>query len=873
MRRSRRKRTWKHRLLKFAIIACVGSAGLGALGFGAAYLYLVPSLPDIDILEDISFSVPLRVYSSDNKLMAEYGQKKRTPISYDNLPEDLVNAFIAAEDSRFFEHGGVDIRGLARAVFHLIKTGRKGQGGSTITMQVARNFFLSRKKTYLRKLNEIFLAWKIEDKLSKEKIIELYLNKIYLGKRAYGVAAAGEVYYGKKIGELTLAEMAMIAGLPKAPSRYNPIINPRRALLRRAYVLRRMFELELIGKQAYEEAKDEIDKASVYAKQFDVEASYLAEMVRNKIVKQYGEFAYRSGMKVYTTIDSRLQKAANIAMRNTLAAYDRRHGYRGPIEHFEFDESFIVDETFLNTEIDDDTFSQLDNALSDYKSIASLRPALVVGLKTETSDDGTEKGGSAIVFQPKYAEFQVIPWEGMSWAKPFVDRNIIGAAPTTVAQVLTPGDVIYMEKAKGKNERIWRLAQSPEVEGALVSLDPSTGKIVALVGGYDFHRAKFNHVTQAKRQPGSNFKPFIYSAALEKCFTPATIINDAPIVIQDSEGNPWRPQNDNGKFRGPLRLRVALTKSVNLVSIRILRAIGIPYAIKYAARFGIDPATLPRNLTLALGTASVTPMDLVKGYAIFANGGYLVESYFIERIVDANGRLIFIAPKVILEDDLPKQRSSFEIVVDLNESQLLQTHLSEVDSGTMNVNGVLDSELTGEGEDPEKMDVQQTETIAKRAISKKNVFLMTSILRDVIKFGTGRRALQLNRNDLSGKTGTTNDQVDAWFSGFNHKVVTSVWVGFDQPTTLGRSEYGGRAALPMWISYMREALKGVPQLALVQPQGISTIRIDPVTGKPAPPNTEGAIFEYFASECAPEVKAEVDEEPIEAIEPTAGELF
>lgn len=864
MRRTSRKIRANNKLLKLAILTTVGMGGLGALFFVSAYLYLAPKLPDISSLKETKFSVPLRIYTNDGKLLGEYGEKKRTPISYDKLPKQFVNAFIAAEDSRFFDHGGVDYWGLTRAVLHLIKTGRKGQGGSTITMQVARNFFLSREKTYLRKLNEIFLAWKIEDKLSKGKIIELYLNKIYLGNRAYGVAAAGEVYYGKTIDQLTLAQMAMIAGLPKAPSRYNPIVNPRRALLRRAYVLRRMLELDLIGKNSYREANEALDEASVYAKQFDINAPYLAEMVRDKLVRQYGTDVYNSGFKVFTTIDARLQKAANAAMRKTLMDYDHRHGYRGPQGHF------YIDKTSISDTIDDETFSQLDAALDNHNPVGYLQPALVVAVNTETGEDGTELRGSATVFQSKYADYQTIPWKGLSWAKPFVDRNRIGDAPASVTRILTPGDIIYIEKRNSGQESYWRLAQIPEVEGALVSLDPSTGKILALVGGFNFEQAKFNHVTQAKRQPGSNFKPFIYSAALEKCFTPATIINDAPIVIQDSEGNPWRPQNDNGKFRGPLRLRTALTKSVNLVSIRILRDIGVPYAIEYAKRFGIDPGSLPRNLTLALGTASVTPLSIVRGYATFANGGYLIDPYFIEEIKESNGEIVYQAPTVILEKTPSKEETTpYERFTAAQRVRL---------QPAANTSPALTNETTGQpllNDDKTGVEEEPNERIAKRVISENNVFLMTSIMRDVIKFGTGRRALQLNRQDLAGKTGTTNDQVDAWFSGFNHKVATSVWVGFDQPNPLGRGEYGGRAALPMWISYMREALKGVRERPLVQPAGISTVRIDPITGQPTPPNTPGSIFEYFASECLADIKSDGDE-PVESIEsndPYADEIF
>lgn len=869
--RSRRSRVpekkLSHKLLKYGAIASLAMAALGGLVFGVAYLVLTPQLPDIETLNEVKLSVPLRIYSSDDKLLAEFGQKKRTPLNYEQIPKDLVNAFIAAEDTRFFEHGGVDYRGLARAVFHLIRTGRKGQGGSTITMQVARNYFLSKKKTYLRKMKEIFLSWKMEELLSKEKIMELYLNKIYLGKRAYGVAAAAQVYYGKSIDQLSLHQMAMIAGLPKAPSRYNPIVNPRRALLRRAYVLKRMRELDYIDEESFTKANDAVDEASVYAVNYEVDAPYLTEMVREEMVKRYGEDVYNSGYKVYTTINSRLQRTANQSLRNNLGEYDRRHGYRGPVGFVELEKDLVMDD------IDDETFSILDNALSKHNVSGHLLPAIVVSVDLLGSGDDAdaskdrENGGSVMVFQPKYADLIRIPWDGIKWARPFVDRNTVGDKITSVDQVLRRGDIIYVEQA---SPQLWRLGQTPEVEGALVSLEPQTGAVVSLVGGFDFQKTKFNRVIQAKRQPGSNFKPFIYSAALEKCFTPASIINDSPIVIQDSDGNPWRPENDNGKFQGPLRLRAALTKSVNLVSIRLLQAIGVPYAIDYAQRFGIEPEGLPRNLTLSLGTASLTPMGVVRGYAVFANGGYLVDPYFIDRVEDSDGTPLFFAPTVVLEPDQPDTVDDEAPVDLLSDGSLVEAGAEEMSGNRImrnDINGTnveqedladLESESQA-GQTPdlnaEERDkpLQREEKIANRVISRKNVFLMTSIMRDVVKLGTGRRAYRaLNREDLAGKTGTTNDQVDAWFSGFNDSVVTTAWVGFDQPTTLGRGEYGGRAALPMWISYMREALRGLPEQSLNHPPGISTIRIDPKTGEPAPIGLEGAMFEFFDSKCMPE---------------------
>ena len=785
--------------LRLSIIGLFILACLGLAGVAGAYLYIAPKLPEIDTLKDVRLQVPLRVYAADGALMGEFGEMKREPLRYEEFPRRMIQAMLSAEDDRFFEHPGVDYQGILRAVIHLIRTGEKGQGGSTITMQVARNFFLSREKTYLRKLSEIFLALKIERELSKEAILELYLNKIYLGHRSYGVAAAAQVYYGHPIHELKLEQLAMIAGLPKAPSRYNPIVNPSRALLRRDYVLGRMRELEFISETDYRQAKAAPVSAQLHAQAVEAEAPYVAEMVRAAMVERFGDEAYTAGYKVYTTIQPELQAAANAALRKTLLAYVQRHGYRGPEGH--------VDGLAPDDE------AQWDEALKGYSPVGGLMPALVTALEQQ----------GAYLYTREYGDLY-LPWEGLAWARPYIDDNNQGPKPKEAADILAVGDIIRI----GNNERCdWLLLEVPEVAGALVSLNAEDGAVQSLVGGFDFYASKFNRVTQAERQPGSNFKPFVYSAALEKGYTLASVINDAPVVFEDSELEAaWRPENYSGKFFGPTRMREALVRSRNLVSIRILRSIGVNYAIGYLNQFGFEKHQLPKDLSLALGSASITPYQLAGGYAVFANGGYDVDPYFITRIEDIDG--------TVIEETRPKRVC--------RECELLSAEPAEHAEADAAAIATVEAELSMQA------DLEAVLQQAPRILEPRNVYLVTSMMQDVIRRGTGRRALALGRNDLAGKTGTTNEQRDAWFSGFNGKVVTTVWVGFDTPRPLGNRETGARAALPMWVEYMGAALQGLPDSQLEQPAGLVSVRIDPETGKLAAADNPNAIFEIFKAE-------------------------
>ena len=693
-------------VLKFFLLLglVTGTLGVSALAF--MVWLLSPELPSTDVLKDVHLQTPLRVYTRDGRLMAEFGEKRRIPLRLDEVPSAMVQAVVAAEDERFFQHPGVDWQGLVRAVAYLVRTGEKGPGGSTVTMQVARNFFLGREKTYERKLKEILLALKIERRLSKEEILELYFNKIFFGHRAYGVGAATQVYYGRSLEELKLAQVAMLAGLPKAPSRYNPIVNPQRALARRDYVLGRMLELGFIGAEAHADAVAEPVSAKRHGLQVEIEAPYAAEMVRAALKEELGERAYVGAYRVFTTIDSARQSAANRALRTGLLEYDRRHGYRGPEKRLE----------------DPGGDAQRNESLlSGIPVVGGLLPALVLEVDEEV----------VLAHAKGFGEIE-LPWSTLEWARPYIDVNRRGPTPKKPADVVQVGDVIRVSLT----EEGWVLSQVPAVEGAFVAQNPRDGAIVALAGGFDYYRSKFNRVTQALRQPGSSFKPFIYSAALQQGFTPASFINDAPVVFEDyGLEDVWRPQNYSGRFFGPTRMRVALYKSRNLVSIRLLKATGIERALEHVARFGIDASRLPANLSLAVGSGEVTPLELSTGYAVIANGGYRVEPYFIERIEDADGDVIrhAQAPRVCRECERAARSGD--------------TVSAEAESaGGAAASGP---------------------NWAQRSVDARNVWLMHSMMRDVVSRGTGRRALALGREDLAGKTGTTNNFRDAWFAGFN----------------------------------------------------------------------------------------------------------
>ncbi|WP_414704749.1 penicillin-binding protein 1A [Pseudomonas anatoliensis] len=786
------------RLLKFfgwSIVAVF--CGL-LLALSGAYLYLSPGLPSVEALRSIQLQIPLRVYSSDDKLIAEFGEMRRTPIRFADIPPNFINALLSAEDDNFANHYGVDPSSLMRAATQLVKSGHIQSGGSTITMQVAKNFFLSSERSFSRKTTEILLALQIERQLTKDEILELYVNKIYLGNRAYGIEAAAQVYYGKSIRDVSLAQMAMIAGLPKAPSRFNPLANPARSKERRDWILGRMYKLGKITEPEYTAAINEPLNASYHVPTPEVNAPYIAEMARAEMVGRYGSDAYTEGFRVTTTVPSNLQEMANTALHEGLMTYDQRHGYRGP-----------------ESRLPGKTREAWATELTKQRTISSLEPAIVTQV---------DKNGLQVLTRTGEEH---VAWDTMKWARPFLNTNSMGANPRQPSDVAQIGDLIRVQRQKDNS---LKFSQIPQAQGALVSLDPQNGAIRSLVGGFAFEQSNYNRAMQAKRQPGSSFKPFVYSAALDNGYTAATLVNDAPIVFVDEYlDKVWRPKNDTNTFLGPIRLREALYKSRNLVSIRLLQAMGVSKTIDYITRFGFNKQDLPPNLSLALGTATLTPMEIATGWATFANGGYKVAPFIIDKIESRNGDTLFVAnPPTV-----PQGASATDGLA-----------APATESFTVNAAPV-------PGETPASAAAPQTPAVAERIVDGRTIYILNSMLQDVIKRGTGRRALALGRSDIAGKTGTTNESKDAWFSGYNADYVTTVWTGFDQPESLGRREFGGTVSLPIWMNYMAAALKDKPPHVQPEPEGMLSLRVDPASGRAATPSTPGAYFELFKAEDTP----------------------
>ncbi|WP_416220670.1 penicillin-binding protein 1A [Pseudomonas sp. BIOMIG1BAC] len=782
------------RLLKFFGWSIVAAFCGLLLALSGAFLYLSPGLPSVEALRTIQLQIPLRVYSSDGKLIAEFGEMRRNPIRFAEIPPNFINALLSAEDDNFANHYGVDPSSLMRAATQLVKSGHIQSGGSTITMQVAKNFFLTSERSFSRKATEILLALQIERQLTKDEILELYVNKIYLGNRAYGIEAAAQVYYGKSIRDVSLAQMAMIAGLPKAPSRFNPLANPARSKERRDWILGRMYKLGKITEAAYTEAVNEPLNASYHVPTPEVSAPYIAEMARAEMVGRYGSDAYTEGFRVTTTVPSDLQEMANTAVHEGLMTYDQRHGYRGP-----------------ESRLPGKTQAAWANELTKQRTISGLEPAIVTQVEKNGIEVLTRNGQEHVA------------WESMKWARPFLNTNSMGPSPRQPADVTQVGDLVRVQR---QADNSLKFSQIPVAQGALVTLDPQNGAIRALVGGFAFEQSNYNRATQAKRQPGSSFKPFVYSAALDNGYTPASLVNDAPIVFVDEYlDKVWRPKNDNNTFLGPIRMREALYKSRNLVSIRLLQSMGVDRTIDYISKFGFNKQDLPRNLSLALGTATLTPIEIATGWSTFANGGYKITPYIIDKIESRNSELLFSAnpPSAPTGDTASSGIAAPENGFTIN---------------------------TATGETPVQPAAQAPVT-AERIIDGRTTYILNSMLEDVIKLGTGRRALALGRSDLAGKTGTTNDSKDAWFSGYNADYVTTVWTGFDQPESLGRREYGGTVALPIWMNFMGAALKGKPPHTQPEPEGILSLRVDPVSGRAATPGTPNAYFELFKSEDTP----------------------
>ncbi len=734
-----------------------GLALVGVLLGAFVFALLYPTLPSLETLTDYQPKIPLRILSAEGELLGEFGEERRAIVKIQDVPQVMRQAILAAEDERFYQHGGVDYLSVARAAVANLTSGTQ-QGAGTITMQVARNFFLTRERTLTRKLREVLLAYKIEASLSKDEILELYVNQIFLGQRAYGFAAAAQIYYGKPLAQVDVAEAAMLAGLPKAPSAYNPVVNPKRARTRELYVLRRMHDLKFITDAQFKQAQDAPLVVRQTLRDNTAHAEFVAEMARQAIIETYGDESYTRGLRVYTTIKKADQDAAYAAVRRGVYDYDRRHGYRGP-------ESFVT--------LPDDAGeldAALDRAFQDLNDSDNLVAAIVL-----------EASPSAIKAVRSDGDTITISGDALK----FVARSLGDKAASGTR--IRRGAVI---RAARDDKGVWQIAQMPQVESTFVALRPTDGAIYSLVGGFDFDRSKFNHVTQALRQPGSAFKPFIYSAALEKGFSPATVVNDAPLYFEAAQtgGDAWEPKNYDGKYEGPMRLRTALMKSKNLVTVRIMQAITPKYAQDYIARFGFDPKLHPPYLPMGLGAGAATPMQMVAAYAVFANGGYKVTPYLIDRVVDSRGNVLSKAEPAIAGDT------------------------------------------------------------AERVIDPRNAFIMTTMMRDVVRGGTAVRAMQLGRQDLAGKTGTTNESVDAWFCGFNASEVAVAWIGFDQPRTLGPQETGAAAALPIWMAYMAKSLKGVPEVPLKTPDGVVVARINAETGLR---ENDGTVTEYFLAEFPP----------------------
>ena len=781
--------TWKSALVWLALTILAG----GVCGLSGIFLYLNPQIPTAESYRHVKLQTPLRVFSEDGALLGEFGERRLIPVTLDEVPPLFLRAVLDTEDKRFYEHSGIDFISLSNDVIgllhDLVTDGSLSGGASTITMQLARNVSFTLERRVLRKLKEMLLALKVERELTKDEILELYVNVVPFGKRAYGAEAAARTYYGQPLRELSLPQLAMLAGIPQAPTAGNPVNGPERALRRRNLVLSRMYSQGSIDEAQYRTAVDTPITARVFSREVDVPAPFAAEWVRQQLIGRFPDL-YTGGYEVFTTLRGPLQKAATVALRKGLTGYDRRHGYRGPERRFA-------------------SAGEAVDALAGQSVYAGLAPAAVVEVAEDHFLAAFADGGSAIV-----------PLEAMRWARPFIGVDARGPAPETPAEVVQAGDLIRLQAG----EEGWRLAQLPQIQGALVSIDPNTGGVLALDGGFDFAMNQYNHALQAARQPGSGFKPFVYSAALHKGITPASIFMDAPLVFDDSNlESQYRPDNDNNRYNGPTRLREGLYRSINLVSMRVLIEIGAGPTLDYVRRFGFDTSTFPRNTQLAIGggTMAVTPMEMAAAYAVFANGGYGVTPYIVGRVLDINGNTVFQAshPQVC--------RACDEAPAELPEQEPAN----------------LEDLFAEQGKTPVEP--------AVRVVDERNAFIMHSMLGDVIRRGTGRRALALERDDLAGKTGTTNDAADTWFNGYNPDVVTTVWVGFPNHSPLGEREYGSSTPLPIWIDYMDVALDERSESFPAQPPGVLTMKIDPATGELAASDQEEAIFEYFLAEYAP----------------------
>ncbi len=802
------------KLLKIFSYLTLFGIVVAVLGIGGAYWLVSKELPDVASARQIELQVPLKIVSAEGLLIASFGETRRNPMPIVRMPSGLRQAFIAVEDGNFYQHYGVDPKGIARALWEIVTTGEKGVGGSTITQQLARGLYLSNEKTFKRKLIEIFTAIRLERALSKDEILELYLNKIFLGQRAYGVAAAAEVYYGKTLAQLSVAECAMLAALPKAPSELNPIHNPKAAVERRNYVLQRMFDEHYLTQAQLAAALKDPDLATLHSPPVELEAPYIAEMARLEVEKILGpEKAQTGGYRVITTVEATLQNAASAASTNALETYDQRHGWRGA--------EGTVAEALLGSP------AELDRALEPYWTVNGLTAGVATAVRAQELTLHLSDGQDAVV-----------AFATAKWARRYKSESYVGAVPKSFIELVKLGDIVRVTRTQDGG---WQLSQLPLVQGAFTAMDPENGAIRALIGGFSFGINKFNRATQSLRQPGSSFKPFVYSAALEKGFTTASIINDAPIVFEDASiDKVWKPQNSDDKFGGPTRMREAMVTSRNLVSVRLLDAIGVRYARRYIQRFGFSAESLPENLSMALGTSAAPPISMSRGYAVFANSGFLVTPHLIAKIEDNTGKVIFDANAPRACQLCPER---LEVELNRQDAERAAAALAEQSGDEAKSDGGV---LAPSETQPIK--VASGIVLAPRAIDERNAYIITTMMRDVIKRGTGMKAMELGRTDLAGKTGTTNDHRDAWFSGFSAHMVATAWVGFDDFSSLGEGEYGGKAALPMWMDFMRVALEGKPEEILEQPTGVTTARINGNNGLLTSAGDSAGIMEVFRTE-------------------------
>ena len=812
------------------------------IGLAGAYLYLNPQIPAAESYRNVKLQQPLRIFSADGALIAEFGERRLIPIKLSEVPQQFVNALLDTEDKRFYEHRGIDFISLSNDTLELLSSLMGGDnsvgGASTITMQLARNVSFTLERRFLRKFKEMLLALKIERELSKDEILELYINLVPFGKRAYGAQAAALTYYGKPLDQLNLAQLAMLAGIPQRPEAGNPINGPKWALRRRNVVLARMLDQQSITESQYQDAVQQPITARVFAREVDVPSPYVGEWVRQQTAKLIDDL-YTGGYSVYTSIDSSLQQEAINALRRGLINYDRSHGYRGPEGRID---SALIDQIIMTETLDPETGETTsvvsvpegfaEQALQGTRVFGQLLPAVVISVEEK----------NAKVIDSDQNE-HTLTLKDSRWARTYIDVDNRGPRVSDLTTVIAPGDIIRIQPVEKNGTTTWRLAQLPEIQGAVVAMEPTTGSIKALVGGFDFYRNQYNHALQSARQPGSSFKPFIYSAALANGVNAADVFLDAPLVFEDANlESQYRPENDNNRYNGPTRLREALYRSINLVSIRVLLEVGAGKVLDHVGNFGFDTRSFPRNTQLAIGggTMTVAPLDMSRAYAVLANGGHLVEPNIIDRIVDQQGETVYLPARVEVCTDCDSDQDSASqtqpTAAGFSEPSTLEEFAAEITEA-----------------------VDQREIIpATRVIDERNAFIVDSMLKDVIKRGTGRRARSIGRNDLGGKTGTTNDAEDTWFNGYNKNLVTSVWVGFSNQAPLGANAYGSNTPLPIWIDFMEDALAGHAPAKVFQPPGITTMKISPDTGEAAAPGDANAIFEFFFAENAPQVPSSTE---------------